>query len=77
VPGEAEVPEEVKREVWEPVRKKLGFVPNVARVFALRPAHLLGWWRYYDDLLRGESGLTRAEREMIAVAVSVANDCHY
>ena len=77
VPDEEEVPAEVREEIWEPVREKLGFVPNVARIFALRPLHLLGWWRYYDDLLRGESGLSRAQREMIAVAVSKANACHY
>ncbi len=57
--------------------EKLGFVPNVLRIFALRPKHLLGWWRYYDELLRGESGLSRAQREAIAVVVSRANDCHY
>ena len=77
VPDEDEVPAEVREEIWEPVREKLGFVPNVLRIFALRPRHLVGWWRYYDELLRGESGLSRAQREMIAVAVSAANDCHY
>ena len=77
VPDEDEVPAEVREEIWEPVSEKLGFVPNVARIFALRPRHLAGWWRYYDELLRGESGLSRAQREMIAVAVSAANDCHY
>ena len=77
VPDEDEIPAEVREEIWEPVSEKLGFVPNVARIFALRPRHLVGWWRYYDELLRGESGLSRAQREMIAVAVSAANDCHY
>jgi uncharacterized peroxidase-related enzyme len=38
---------------------------------------VLGWWSHYDELLRGDSGLTKVEREMIAVAVSAANDCHY
>jgi uncharacterized peroxidase-related enzyme len=76
VPDEEEVPPEV-REIWQQPREKLGFVPNVLRIFALRPRHLLGWWRYYDELLRGDSGLTRAEREMIAVVVSAANTCHY
>ncbi len=76
VPDEEEVAAEVK-EVWQEPREKLGFVPNVLRIFALRPRHLLGWWRYYDDLLRGESGLSKAQREMIAVVVSVANTCHY
>jgi uncharacterized peroxidase-related enzyme len=49
----------------------------VLRVFALRPSHLLAWWQHYDELLRGESGLTKAQREMIAVVVSVTNRCHY
>ena len=65
------------KELWALPLEKLGFVPNVLRVFALRPKHLLGWWAYYDELLRGESGLTKAQREMIAVVVSVANRCHY
>ena len=76
VPAEEDVPAEVK-ELWALPLEKLGFVPNVLRVFALRPKHLLGWWAYYDELLRGESGLTKAQREMIAVVVSVANHCHY
>jgi uncharacterized peroxidase-related enzyme len=76
VPDEEDVPDEVK-ELWAPPLEKLGFVPNVLRVFALRPRHLLGWWAYYEELLRGESGLTKAQREMIAVVVSVTNRCHY
>jgi uncharacterized peroxidase-related enzyme len=76
VPDEEDVPAEVK-ELWALPLEKLGFVPNVLRVFALRPKHLLAWWAYYDELLRGESGLTKAQREMIAVVVSVTNRCHY
>ncbi len=76
VPGEDDVPPEVK-ELWAKPLEKLGFVPNVLRVFALRPRHLLRWWDYYDDLMRGESGLTKAQREMIAVVVSATNRCHY
>ena len=76
VPDEEDVPVEVK-ELWALPLEKLGFVPNVLRVFELRPKHLLGWWAYYDELLRGESGLTKAQREMIAVVVSVTNRCHY
>jgi uncharacterized peroxidase-related enzyme len=76
VPEEQDVPAEVK-ELWALPLEKLGFVPNVLRVFALRPKHLLGWWAYYDELLRGESGLTKVQREMIAVVVSVTNRCHY
>lgn len=76
VPGEDEVPAEV-RELWATPLERLGFVPNVQRVFALRPDHLLGWWAYYEELMRGESGLSKAEREMIAVVVSATNRCHY
>ena len=76
VPDEEEVPPEVK-ELWEKPLEKLGFVPNVLRFFALRPRHLLRWWEHYDELMRGESGLTKAQREMIAVVVSATNRCHY
>jgi uncharacterized peroxidase-related enzyme len=63
--------------LYEPPREKLGFVPNVLRNFALRPLHLLRWNEHYEELMKGESGLSKAEREMIAVVVSVANDCAY
>jgi uncharacterized peroxidase-related enzyme len=76
VPSEDEVPAEVQ-ELWAKPLERLGFVPNVLRAFALRPDHLLAWWAYYDELLRGESGLTKAQREMIAVVVSASNRCHY
>ncbi len=76
VPDEASLPEEV-RALYAPPREKLGFVPNVLRNFALRPLHLLRWNDHYEELMRGESGLSKAEREMIAVVVSVANSCRY
>ena len=76
VPTDEEIPDEVKK-LWETPLERLGFVPNVMRIFALRPDHLVRWWGYYDELLRGESGLSKAQREMIAVVVSAANRCHY
>src|SRR5919204_4953481 len=76
VPAADDVPDEVV-ELWQKPLEKLGFVPNVLRVFALRPRHLVAWWAYYDELMRGESGLSKAQREMIAVVVSTANRCHY
>jgi uncharacterized peroxidase-related enzyme len=76
VPGEAEVPDEV-RALWHRADEKLGFVPNVLRVWALRPEHMLRWRKYMDELLKGESGLTEAQREMIGVVVSSVNRCHY
>ncbi|HJU47086.1 MAG TPA: peroxidase-related enzyme [Gaiellaceae bacterium] len=76
VPEPDELPSEVHA-LWEPSLEKLGFVPNVLRLFALRPTHLLAWNAHYEELMKGESGLTKAEREMIAVVVSVANACDY
>jgi uncharacterized peroxidase-related enzyme len=77
VPPEDEVEEEVKSSVWAKPLERLGFVPNVFRAFALRPVHLLRWRDHFDELMLGESGLTKAQREMIAVVVSATNRCHY
>lgn len=76
VPGEEEVPDEV-RSLWQRAGEKLGFVPNVLRVWALRPEHMLRWRKYMDELLKGKSGLSEAQREMIGVVVSSVNRCHY
>ena len=76
VPSENELPEAVL-ELWAPPREKLGFVPNVLRLYALRPDRLIAWNGWYEEAMKGESGLSKAEREMIAVVVSVANDCAY
>ena len=76
VPADDDVSPEV-RELWRPSQEKLGFVPNVLRLYALRPSHLLAWNRHYEEAMKGDSGLTKAEREMIAVVVSVANRCTY
>src|SRR4051794_21662399 len=76
VPGPDELPEDVAT-LFAKAETKLGFVPNVLRVMAFRPTHLLRWFAHYDDLMRGESGLSKAQREMIAVVVSAANRCNY
>ena len=76
VPSEDELPPEVL-ELWQPSLEKLGFVPNVLRFYALRPSRLLAWNAHYDEAMKGDSTLTKAEREMIAVVVSVANSCAY
>lgn len=76
VPPEGDAPDGVQV-LFDKANEKLGFVPNVLRVYALRPRHLELWTALYDDLMRGESGLTKAQREMIAVVVSTINRCHY
>ncbi len=76
VPAEDDAPAAVQ-ELFDKASERLGFVPNVLRVYALRPRHLELWNAFYDDLMRGESGLTKAQREMIAVVVSTTNRCHY
>jgi uncharacterized peroxidase-related enzyme len=76
VPSGDEVPPEIL-ELWQPSLEKLGFVPNVLRFYALRPTRLLAWNAHYEEAMKGDSALSKAEREMIAVVVSVANDCAY
>ena len=57
--------------------EKIGFVPNVFRSYTLRPARLELFRSYNNELMLGDSGLTKLEREMIAVVVSSVNHCHY
>ncbi len=61
----------------EAVGAKTGFVPNVFLKLALRPAEFRAFFGYYDALMTKESGLTKAEREMIVVVTSAANHCLY
>jgi uncharacterized peroxidase-related enzyme len=62
---------------FEKCREKLGFVPNVLKAYAFDNAKLKAFVLMADDLMLGDSGLSKLEREMIAVAVSAANHCHY
>ena len=57
--------------------QKLGFVPNVLRAYAFDEVKLKAFIDMVDDLMLGDSGLSKLEREMIAVAVSAVNHCHY
>ncbi len=54
-----------------------GQVDNILKIHSLNPPSLEGHFKLYAHLMRGPSGLTRVEREMIAVAVSKENACHY
>jgi uncharacterized peroxidase-related enzyme len=58
-------------------QEKLGFIPNVFKAYAFDNAKLRAFILMADDLMLGDSGLSKLEREMIAVAVSSANHCHY
>ncbi len=73
---ESTLPEEL-RPYFQKCRDKLGFVPNVLRAWLLRPEKLRNFVRLYDELMLGPSGLSKVEREMIAVAVSSWNRCYY
>jgi uncharacterized peroxidase-related enzyme len=59
------------------VQEKSGFVPNVFLTLAYRPDEFRAFFAYHDTLMEKEGGLTKAEREMIVVATSSANQCHY
>ena len=52
-------------------------VDNILKIHSLNPKALDDHFRLYAHLMRGPSGLSKVEREMIAVVVSKANDCHY
>ena len=58
-------------------QEKLGMVPNVLRAYAFAPEKLRAFSGMYNDLMLAPSGLTKLEREMIAVAVSSVNKCFY
>ena len=73
---ESQLPEDL-RPYFQKCRDKLGFVPNVLRAWLLRPEKLRTFIRAYDELMLGPSGLSKLEREMIAVAVSSWNSCYY
>jgi len=76
VPDPATLPEDM-RQLIEATAKKSGFVPNVFLAYAWKPDHFRAFFQFYEALMRGDSGLSRAEREMIVVAVSAVNACSY
>ena len=76
VPRLEDLPADLRERILK-VQEKSGFVPNVFLAFAHRPDEWRAFFAYHDALMEKESGLTKAEREMIVVATSAANDCHY
>ena len=76
VPPLADLPEDVRARILE-VQEKSGFVPNVFLALAHRPTEFRAFFAYHDALMEKEGGLSKAEREMIVVATSGANQCQY
>jgi len=76
VPGEDELPKSLQG-LFRKARERVGFVPNVFRVYSFRPERLSAWFAHYRQLHEPTENLNAAEREMIAVAVSMANGCLY
>ena len=59
------------------VKEKIGFIPNVLAAFSNFPKQFEGFTKLYNSIMLGDSGLTKLEREMIAVTVSSLNHCYY
>ena len=76
VPSIEKIPEDLRNRIVE-IQEKTGFVPNVFLTLAHRPEELRAFMAYHDTLMDGDSGLSKAEREMIVVATSALNDCQY
>ena len=76
VPQLADLPDDIQARFLE-VQEKAGFVPNVFITLAHRPDEFRAFFAYHDALMLKEGSLTKAEREMIVVATSGANDCLY
>src|SRR4030081_3693858 len=76
VPAIDSLPEDIRTRLLA-VQEKSGFVPNVFLTLAYRPDEFRAFFAYHDALMDKDGGLTKAEREMIVVATSSANQCHY
>ena len=76
VPELKDLPADIRERI-EAVQEKAGFVPNVFVTLAHRPGEFRAFFAYHDALMEKEGGLSQAEREMIVVATSNANACHY
>ena len=76
VPALGDLPEDIRARLLA-VQEKSGFIPNVFLALAHRPEEFRAFFAYHDALMEKEGGLTKAEREMIVVATSGANNCQY
>lgn len=76
VPDVDSLPDDIKDRILA-VQEKSGFIPNVFLALAHRPDEFRAFFAYHDALMDKESGLSKAEREMIVVATSGINQCQY
>lgn len=76
VPRLEDLPKDVRARI-KAVQEKSGFVPNVFLALAHRPDEFRAFFAYYDALITKEGGLSKADKEMIVVATSAANQCTY
>ena len=76
VPEREELPEDVAK-LFAKAESAIGFVPNVFQAFAYRVDHFRAWFSHFKQLHVASENLSAADREMIAVVVSMANGCLY
>jgi uncharacterized peroxidase-related enzyme len=76
IPKLADMPEDIRIRI-EAVQEKSGFIPNIFLGLAHRPDEFRAFFAYHDALMEKPGNLTKAEREMIVVATSNANQCQY
>jgi uncharacterized peroxidase-related enzyme len=76
VPDINDMPEDIKTKVFA-VQEKAGFIPNVFLTLAHRPDEFRAFFAFHDALMEKESGLSKAEMEMIVTTTSGANHCQY
>jgi len=76
IPDINELPDDLKERVLA-VQEKAGFIPNIFLALTHRPDEFRAFFSYHDALMERESGLSKAEREMIVVATSGLNQCIY
>jgi len=76
VPDLDELPDDLRDRILA-VQEKAGFVPNVFLGLAHRPAECRAFFDYHDALMLRDGNLSKAEREMIVVSTSGANNCQY
>ncbi len=76
VPDPGTLDEDLKA-IWAKCVEKLGFVPNVYSTYSKKPQRLRHFMAMYNEIMLAPSGLSKLEREMVAVVVSSANRCYY